>query len=93
MQLKLTDLEIEILRKLVNGESVAISSQHRVRLELAGVTRESPKGIEVTLTGRGLVRQQLVTTSEAAPQLKPVRDIKLRDVRGRRLPFQRKSVF
>ena len=33
--LKLSDLEIEILRKLVNGEEeVSISSQQRVRLEL-----------------------------------------------------------
>jgi hypothetical protein len=40
MQPKLTELEIEILRKLVNGEAVALSSQQRVRLELAGVVRE-----------------------------------------------------
>ena len=32
--LKLSDLEIETLRKLVNGEEVSISSQQRVRLEL-----------------------------------------------------------
>ena len=43
MQLKLSDLEIEILRKLVNGEAVALSSQHRVRLELAGMVREGGK--------------------------------------------------
>ena len=35
-QLKLSDPEIEILRKLVNGEAVSISSQQRIRLELAG---------------------------------------------------------
>ena len=29
MQLKLSDLELEILRKLVNGEAVSVSSQQR----------------------------------------------------------------
>jgi hypothetical protein len=38
--LKLSDLEIEVLRKLVNGEEASISSQQRVRLELAGMVRE-----------------------------------------------------
>jgi hypothetical protein len=89
MQLTLSDLEIEILRKLINGEAVSISSQHRVRLELAGMTREGPKGIEVTLTGRGLARQKPAnTTPTDVPDIKVVRD-----GRGRRLPFQRKSVF
>ena len=58
MQLKLSDLEIEILRKLVNGEAVALSSQHRVRLELAGMVREGANGIVVTLTGRSLAREK-----------------------------------
>jgi hypothetical protein len=35
------------------------------------MTREGPKGIEVTLTGRGLARQKPVPTSssEAAPDI------------------------
>ena len=88
MQLKLSDLEIEILRKLVNGEAVAISSQHRIRLELAGMIRESPNGVVVTLTGRGLVREKPAeaTASGAVPEIK-------RDRRGRRMPFQRRSIF
>jgi hypothetical protein len=90
MQLKLTDLEVEILRKLVNGEAVSISSQHRYRLELAGMLREGPGGIEVTLTGRGLARQKEATqtSSEPLPEAKIPRDR-----RGRRMPFQRRSVF
>src|SRR4030095_8966335 len=44
MQLKLSDLEIELLRKLVNGEAVSISSPQRGRLELAGVIGEGGKG-------------------------------------------------
>jgi hypothetical protein len=90
MQLKLSDLEIELLRKLVNGEAVSISSQQRVRLELAGMIREGPNGIAVTLTGRSLVREKVnyATASDAAPGVKVSRDS-----RGRRMPFQRKSIF
>ena len=90
MQLKLSDLEIEILRKLVNGEAVSISSQQRVRLELAGMIREGPKGIVVTLTGRSLAREKpaQATASDAAADVNVSRDR-----RGRRMPFQRKSIF
>ena len=41
MRLKLSDLEIEQLRKLVNGEAVSISSQQRVRFELGSVWAEA----------------------------------------------------
>jgi hypothetical protein len=90
MQLKLSDLEIELLRKLVNGEAVSISSQQRVRLELAGMIQEGPDGIAVTLTGRSLAHEKPleVTATDAALGVKV-----LRDRLGRRMPFQRKSVF
>jgi hypothetical protein len=88
MQLKLSELEVEILRKLVNGEAVSISSQQRVRLELAGMIREGAKGVVVTVTGRSLARERPAeaTASHAAPEIK-------RDRRGRRMPFQRRSIF
>jgi hypothetical protein len=87
---KLSDLEIDILRKLLNGEAVSISSQQRVRLELAGMIREGATGIVVTLTGRSLAREKAAdaTASLAAPDVKVSRDR-----RGRRMPFQRRSVF
>ena len=90
MQVKLSDLEIEILRKLVNGEAVALSSQQRVRLELAGMVREGANGIVVTLTGRSLAREKPAhaTASEATPEVNVSRDR-----RGRRMPFQRKSIL
>ena len=90
MQLKLSDLEIRILRKLVNGEAVSISSQQRVRLELAGTIREGPNGIAVTLTGRSLAGEKPpeAAASDAALGVKVSRD-----KRGRRMPFQRRSVF
>ena len=87
---KLSDLEIEMLRKLVNGEAVAISSQQRLRLELAGMIREGAAGIVVTLTGRRLAREKPVDASAG----KAAFDVKVsRDRRGRRMPFQRKSIF
>jgi hypothetical protein len=90
MQLKLSDPEIELLRKLVNGEAVSISSQQRVRLELAGMIREGAKGMVVTPSGRSQARAKPAgaTASGAA------RDINVsRDSRGRRMPLQRRSIF
>jgi hypothetical protein len=90
MQLKLSDQEIELLRKLVNGEAVSVSSKQRVRLELAGMIREGRQGIALTLTGRSFAREKHAdtTVSVTAPEAKVARDS-----RGRRLPFQRKSIF
>jgi hypothetical protein len=89
-QVKLSDLEIEILRKLVNGEAVSISSPQRIRLELAGMIREGAWGIVVTVTGRGLARQKPVSTTVADN----LRDTNVaRDRRGRRMPSRRRSIF
>ena len=90
MQLKLSDLEVAILRKLINGEAVSIPSQQRVRLELAGMIREGPDGIAVTLTGRSLAHEKPrgATATDASLGVRMVRDR-----RGRRMPFQRKSIF
>ena len=48
MPVKLTNLELDLLRKLVNGEAVSLSSQLRLRLEMAGVLRDGAAGIVVT---------------------------------------------
>jgi hypothetical protein len=90
MQLKLSDPEIELVRKLVNGEAVSISSQQRVRLELAGMIKEGAKGIVVTPTARSLARARPVEATARGA----ARDINVsRDSRGRRMPFQRRSIF
>jgi hypothetical protein len=90
MPVKLSDLEVELLRKLVNGEAVSVSSHQRFRLELAGVIRDEARGMVVTTEGRELVRRQPMkaTVSGLAHDVKVARD-----GRGRRMPFQRKSVF
>jgi hypothetical protein len=87
----LSNLELEILRKLVNGEAVFLSSQLRLRLELAGVIRDGAQGIVVTAAGRRLAGRHKPADSTANRQ-EPASNSAL-DRRGRRMPNQRKSVF
>ena len=90
MQLKLSDLEVALLRKLDNGEAVSISSQQRVRLELADMIKEGAKGIALTSTGRSLARAK---PAEATAGGAASGNNVSRDSRGRRMPFQRRSIF
>ena len=87
MPVKLSDLEVDLLRKLVNGEAVSVSSHQRIRLELAGVIRDGARGMVVTAEGRELARRDpaKATVSSLAGDVKIARDD-----RGRRMPFQRK---
>ena len=92
MPARLTNLELDLLRKLVNGEAVSLSSQLRLRLEMAGVLRDGAAGIVVTAAGRRLAAQKPVEVAAVSPA--PAAAPKVaRDGRGRRLPFQRRSVF
>ena len=54
----LSTLELDVLRKLVNGEAVSLSSQLRLRLELLGVIRDGARGIVVTPAGRQLAGEK-----------------------------------
>jgi hypothetical protein len=96
MPVRLTNLEVDLLRKLVNGEAVSLSSQLRLRLEMAGVLRDGAAGIVLTAAGRRRAAQnpaEIAARSAApAPTLSPAPKV-ARDGRGRRLPFQRRSVF
>ena len=86
----LSTLELDILRKLVNGEAVSLSSQLRIRLELAGAIREGARGITVTEMGKRLARQEPAIVAADGPPPGPK---VARDGRGRRKPFQRRSAF
>ena len=86
----LSNLELDILRKLVNGEAVSLSSQLRLRLEMAGVLRDGARGMVVTEAGKRLVRQRPADVAGRSPAPDPK---VARDSRGRRMPFQRKSNF
>lgn len=87
---KLSNLELEILRKLVNGAAVSVPSQLRIRLELAGLIREGARGILVTGDGRRLANQM---PAPADPGNQPAKAKVAVDKRGRRMPLRRKSVF
>ena len=86
----LSNLELDVLRKLVNGETVSLSSQLRLRLELSGVIRDGARGIVVTTAGRQLAgtKPTNVTANSPVPNANLARDR-----RGRRMPFQRKLIF
>ena len=90
MSPKLSEPELGILRKLMNGEVVAVPSFQRIRMELAGVLRETAQGIVLTAHGRDLARQKAV---DAVADEDPGSAKVHRDGRGRRLPFQRRSIF
>jgi hypothetical protein len=92
MPARLTNPELDLLRKLVNGEAVSLSSQLRLRLEMAGVLRDGASGIVVTDAGRHLAGQKPVEVAADSPGPVPAPKV-ARDGRGRRLPFQRRSVF
>ena len=86
----LSNLELEILRKLVNGEAVSLSSQLRLRLELAGAIRDGAKSIKVTADGRRLAGGKPADSIASIPAPVPKAPV---DSRGRRMPNQRKSIF
>jgi hypothetical protein len=86
----LSSLELEILRKLVNGEAVSLLSQQRLRLELAGALREGARGLVVTEAGKRLARQKPAEVPISSPAVEPK---VARDGRGRRMPNRRKSIF
>ncbi len=67
MPVRLTNLELDLLRKLVNGEAVSLSSQLRLRLEMAGVLRDGAAGIVVTTAGRRLAEQKPVEVAADSP--------------------------
>ena len=86
----LSPLELEVLRKLVNGEAVSLSSRHRLRMELAGVIRDGARGIVVTAEGRRLASEKPEDSTAASPE-SPSQPAM--DRRGRRMPHQRRSIF
>lgn len=87
---RLSVLEIELLRKVLNGEAFTMPSHQRVRLELLGVIRDSAGGVIVTPEGQRLAKASLKDAFEDAPMQKE--NVAL-NRRGRRLPYQRKSLF
>jgi len=83
----LSDLEIEALRKLADGEAT-IEPRLRLRLEMLGLIRDRAAGVFLTEDGR---RAASRSSSLEALTLEPHHaDF---DKRGRRKPHQRRSVL
>ena len=86
----LSDFDLDIMRKLINGEAVAMASHLRLRLELAGVIGEGAQGILVTAAGRRMADQMPVPCT---PPSRRTETKVVVDKRGHRMPNRRKSVF
>jgi hypothetical protein len=82
--MRLSSFEIDVLRTLSRGEIPSISPAHRVRLELLGLTRETPAGLMLTPLGERSTR--LAPTIEHETYEPPERRV---DVRGRKLAADR----
>jgi hypothetical protein len=78
--MRLSSFEIDILRALSRGEIPCVSPAHRVRLELLGLTRETPTGLVLTPLGERSMRLAPAIEHETfEPSERRV------DVRGRKL--------
>jgi hypothetical protein len=62
--MRLSALEIDILRTMFRGEIPSVSPAHRVRLELLGLTRETPTGLRLTSFGERYVHLQPTVRQE-----------------------------
>jgi hypothetical protein len=56
--MRLSVLEIDILRSISRGKISSVSPAQRVRLELLGLTRETPTGLKLTSFGERYVHLQ-----------------------------------
>jgi hypothetical protein len=82
--MRLSAFEIDILRALSRGEIPYVSPAHRVRLELLGLTRETPTGLMLTPLGERCANLQPTVEHETFQ-----RSERRLDVRGRKLASDR----
>jgi hypothetical protein len=82
--MRLSAYEIGILRALSRGEVPELAPAHRVRLELLGVTRETPAGLELTPLGARSIHLEPTIVHET---FEPVE--RRVDARGRKLASDR----
>ena len=77
--------ELQILQALASGRKPPLSSSHRTRLELLGLVRDGPSGVQLTAEGhrrawqksQALTQHEKFTHSSDSPSVP-------RDKRGRR---------
>jgi len=77
--------ELLLLQALAGGRRPPITSNHRTRLELLGLVRDGPSGLELTAEGHRRARQKVAATLEPEKLASSrERDSTPRDARGRR---------
>ncbi len=81
---RLSPHELNLLQALQSGRRPPITSSHRTRLELLGLVRDGPAGLQLTAEGH---RCACEITATAEPEKLPrsgEADLTPRDRRGRR---------
>jgi hypothetical protein len=77
--------ELLLLQALASGRRPLVTSSHRMRLELLGLVRDGPSGLQLTIEGHRRAQEKaaaLAGPEKSAPP--PEVDTTPRDVRGRR---------
>ena len=74
--------ELLLLQAIANGRPLSLTSNHRTRLELLGLVRDGPGGLQLTAEGLRRAREKLPRPAKAASAATP--DTTPRDARGRR---------
>jgi len=77
--------ELQLLQALANGRQPPVTSSHRMRLELLGLVRDGPSGLQLTAEGQRRAQEKpTVAVVPEKPAPSPETDTTPRDARGRR---------
>lgn len=87
--MRLSPHELNLLQALESGRRPPITSSHRTRLELLGLIRDGPTGLQLTPEGRRCACDITATPEpEKLPHAREAISMP-RDARGRRKPGRR----
>jgi hypothetical protein len=81
---RLSPHELTLLQALESGRRPAVTSSHRTRLELLGLVRDGPAGLQLTPEGHRCAWQIKAATDPKRPSRPSEADSIPRDTRGRR---------
>jgi hypothetical protein len=77
--------ELLILQALAGGRRPPVTSSHRMRLELLGLVRDGPSGLQLTAEGQRRAQEKFTAPAGSEkPAPTPEEDTTPRDARGRR---------
>ncbi len=93
-QVRISAEEQKLLRALSMGQSVALPSAHRLRLEMLGLLQDGPRGAKLTPLGRRYAESAIDSEDEGRTKSGPGQDQQVkRDRLGRRMPHGRSLPF